>query len=134
MTEKIKEIEKAEDKSGETTAREFRISTKNLFRINRIVVKAGILKDIKRIFIDARKNVPSEEEINAAQAATGFEIAEVVMKALDGAESEVYELLADLEGKTPKEVEEQDFFISVETIKFIFNSEQVKSFLTKFSE
>lgn len=110
-------------------SKDIKLGTKNLFRINRMINKAGLFDTIS----EAMEDISSAEDGQLAQFKTGVLIFRAISELADKSEDELYELVADLEGITIEEVEERDFMDTVETIESIIRSDRVMGFIKKFN-
>lgn len=104
--------------------KDVKLSTKNMFKVVKIIDKTEIFEEIGELY--------SSMADESNQESLGFAITRAIIKALDKAENELYELIADIEGKTPEEIEEQDFVDTIETIESIIMSEKVQGFIKKY--
>lgn len=115
-------------------AKEFKFKTRHLFKILKVVNKTNILNDFKELWLEANAGDASKEELQKIQNEAGFDAAILALESLDKAEAEIYDLLADLEGKTTEEIEEQDAMETIESVTSIIQSDTVQGFLKRFTE
>ena len=108
----------------------YTFKTKHLFKILRIVNKTNIANSFKDLWMNIDSG-DKKEDIEKAQEAIGIELGILLIESLEEVEHELYDLLADLEGKTPEEIENQDVDETIDAIMSIAKSDTVKSFLDK---
>lgn len=113
---------------------ELKLKTKQLFMVLRIVRKTGVIKDLRSFMTNNEVKGLSAEEVEAKQEDKGFAILEAVIENLDKAEQDIYNLIADLEDKTPEEVEDQDPLLTVNVIKELISSKLVQNFIKQVTE
>lgn len=111
--------------------KEVKVTTKNLMSILKIVNRTDILEDVVGIQSEMSAKGLSEEELVAKQEAAGFAMFDILFKAIEHAEEDLYELIADIDGKTPEEVEAQDAELTLDTLESLVNSKLVQRFLKK---
>lgn len=108
------------------------IKTKVLFKLLKLVKKIGILDEIKSLFRvvnDAKK-----EDLEKMQEEAGIDLVIKIVSNLDITETEVYDLLADIEEKTIDEIKEQDLNNTIDILKELFTSSVFRSFLSSISK
>jgi hypothetical protein len=98
------------------------IKTKHMFQLSRIINKMGLGEDIKMIMEETEK-----EKVN--ESALGYKIVMALASKLHMAEAEVMTLLADISGKTRKEIEDQAPKETFDMIRAILSEEGVLDFL-----
>lgn len=123
----------------ETTNIELRdLQSKDIFPMSRIISKIGI-KEFKSCFEseDVQKMISSGSD-DAAVEKIGLsimvDIAGVVLSNVSLAEHDIYSLLADLSGKTEKEIEELDMVVFAEMIIDVVKKDQFKDFIKVVSK
>lgn len=104
------------------------IKTKHLFKIIKVLKKTGVLENMKDMYSQDTKG-KTPDEISAMQENVGIEIMMGVIGGLEYAEKDIYELLGDIQGKKPKEIEEQDPSLTIDAIKEIIQNEAFVGFL-----
>lgn len=109
------------------------IKTKHLFKILTIIKKTGVLDKIKDFYSQVNNQSKGEkpkEDLKSLQTELGIDIMVAIVGGLDGAENDIYELLADIDGKEVRDIQEQDPNLTIEAIKEIVGSDVFKSFLS----
>ena len=101
------------------------LKTKDMFTLSAIVDKMGLDEDIKEI-LSARKNKKgfSDEEM-------GEKLIFSIVKKMYKAKVEITQLLADISGKSIKDVENLQLSETIELIKKLLQEEGVMSFLSQ---
>lgn len=100
------------------------LKTKDMFTLSAIVDKMGLDEDIKEI-LSARKNKKfSDEEM-------GEKLIFSIVKKMYKARVEITQLLADISGKSIKDVENLQLSETIELIKKLLQEEGVMSFLSQ---
>lgn len=117
------------------TNKKVMLQTKDLFKVLAIVRKTGVLSQLKETILKGNKIEAglSDAEIARRQEDLGFNIVILIVENLDKAEDEIYELLANLSGKTSLEIQEQDPMETLEVLKEIMDNGAVKTFLAKMT-
>lgn len=100
--------------------------TQDLFPLTRIIKKMNIKSDIKAIAKDL--NGLSDEEKLKAKDSLNIDLMMLFIENIGSAEKEIYKLLANLSGKTEKEIAEQKLIETIDMLKAIFNDDQFDDF------
>lgn len=98
------------------------IKTKHIFQLSRIVDKMGLEEDIKAIMLDTNKKDVDESVL-------GYKIVMALGKKLHMAEAEVMKLLADVSGKSEKDIQDQSPKETFGMIRALLSEEGVLDFL-----
>jgi len=98
------------------------IKTKHIFQLSRIVDKMGLDEDIKDIMAVTKKKKVDESEL-------GYKIVMALGRKLHMAEAEVMTLLADISGKSSKDIEDQSPKETFGMIRELLSEEGVLDFL-----
>jgi len=104
------------------------LKTADLFSLSKIIKKMDIKRDIKALTKDIT-GVTEAEKIKAEQALQ-IDLLMLFVDNLGSAEKEIYKFLADVENKTPKEIEDMELDKFVELIKELFAQESLTSLFT----
>lgn len=111
------------------------LKTQHMFKLLKISKKTGLFDNVKEIYKKhASKSFKTKEEVAAAQQELGMDLMMTILSNLDLAEHEIYDLIADVEGKTVDEISTQEPTKTMESIKSILCDEGFKSFLTFFTK
>lgn len=102
------------------------LQTSDLFPLTRIIKKMNIKNDIKTLTKDITSL--SDEEKLKAQDALNIDLVLLFIENIGNAEKEIYKFLANLSGKTEKEISEQRIAETISMIEAIFNDDQVGDF------
>jgi len=104
------------------------LKTADLFSLSRILKKMNVKEDIKKV----SKNVTGLTEENKAKAeqAMQIDLLMIFVENIGSAEKEINKLLADLTGKTAKEIEDLGLTELISLFKELMSQEGVGSFLS----
>lgn len=108
------------------------IKTKVLFKLLKLVKKIGVLDEIKSLFRVVSNT--KKEDLEKLQEEAGIDLVIKIISNLDTTETEVYDLLADIQEKTADEIKEQDLDITINTLKELFMGPVFRSFLSSISK
>jgi acyl-CoA reductase-like NAD-dependent aldehyde dehydrogenase len=100
------------------------LKTKDMFTLSAIVDKMGLDEDIKEILSARKKKNFNDEEM-------GEKLIFSIVKKMYKARAEITQLLADISGKTIKDVENLQLKETIELIKKLLQEEGVLSFLSQ---
>jgi acyl-CoA reductase-like NAD-dependent aldehyde dehydrogenase len=100
------------------------LKTKDMFTLSAIVDKMGLDEDIKEILSARKKKSFSDEEM-------GEKLIFSIVKKMYKARAEITQLLADVSGKSIKDVENLQLSETIELIKKLLQEEGVMSFLSQ---
>jgi acyl-CoA reductase-like NAD-dependent aldehyde dehydrogenase len=100
------------------------LKTKDMFTLSAIVDKMGLDEDIKEILSARKKKNFNDEEM-------GEKLIFSIVKKMYKARAEITQLLADISGKTIKDVENLQLSETIELIKKLLQEEGVLSFLSQ---
>ena len=98
------------------------IKTKHIFQLSRIIDKMKLSEDIKEIFAETKKK-------NVDESSLGYKIITALGSKLHMAEAEVMTLLADISGKSKKDIEDQSPKETFGMIRELLSEEGVLDFL-----
>lgn len=101
------------------------LKTKDMFTLSAIVDKMGLDEDIKEILAARKKKTG----VNAEEM--GEELIFSIVKKMYKARAEITQLLADVSGKSIKDVENLQLGETIELIKKLLQEEGVMSFLSQ---
>ena len=101
------------------------LKTSDLFILSKIIKKMDIKSDIKALSQDLVGKT-DEEKIKAEQGLQ-IDLLMLFTENIGSAEKEIYNLLADLEGKKPKEIEDMELAGFIVLIKELFEQESLTS-------
>jgi hypothetical protein len=100
------------------------LKTKDMFTLSAIVDKMGLDEDIKEILSARKKKSFNDEEM-------GEKLIFSIVKKMYKARAEITQLLADVSGKSIKDVENLQLSETIELIKKLLQEEGVMSFLSQ---
>lgn len=100
------------------------LKTKDMFTLSAIVDKMGLDEDIKEILSARKKKNFNDEEM-------GEKLIFSIVKKMYKAKVEITQLLADISGKSIKDVENLQLSETIELIKKLLQEEGVMSFLSQ---
>lgn len=100
------------------------LKTKDMFTLSAIVDKMGLDEDIKEILSARKKKTFNDEEM-------GEKLIFSIVKKMYKARAEITQLLADISGKSIKDVENLQLGETIELIKKLLQEEGVMSFLSQ---
>lgn len=100
------------------------LKTKDMFTLSAIVDKMGLDEDIKEILSARKKKNFNDEEM-------GEKLIFSIVKKMYKAKVEITQLLADISGKSIKDVENLQLKETIELIKKLLQEEGVLSFLSQ---
>lgn len=100
------------------------LKTKDMFTLSAIVDKMGLDEDIKEILSARKKKSFNDEEM-------GEKLIFSIVKKMYKARVEITQLLADISGKSVKDVENLQLSETIELIKKLLQEEGVMSFLSQ---
>jgi hypothetical protein len=100
------------------------LKTKDMFTLSAIVDKMGLDEDIKEILSARKKKNFNDEEM-------GEKLIFSIVKKMYKARAEITQLLADVSGKSIKDVENLQLSETIELIKKLLQEEGVMSFLSQ---
>lgn len=100
------------------------LKTKDMFTLSAIVDKMGLDEDIKEILAARKKKNFNDEEM-------GEKLIFSIVKKMYKAKVEITQLLADISGKSIKDVENLQLKETIELIKKLLQEEGVLSFLSQ---
>lgn len=100
------------------------LKTKDMFTLSVIVDKMGLDEDIKEILSARKKKNFNDEEM-------GEKLIFSIVKKMYKARAEITQLLADISGKSIKDVENLQLGETIELIKKLLQEEGVLSFLSQ---
>lgn len=100
------------------------LKTKDMFTLSAIVDKMGLDEDIKEILSARKKKSFNDEEM-------GEKLIFSIVKKMYKARAEITQLLADISGKSIKDVENLQLKETIELIKKLLQEEGVLSFLSQ---
>ena len=100
------------------------LKTKDMFTLSAIVDKMGLDEDIKEILSARKKKSFNDEEM-------GEKLIFSIVKKMYKAKVEITQLLADISGKSIKDVENLQLKETIELIKKLLQEEGVLSFLSQ---
>ncbi|NBK22325.1 MAG: hypothetical protein EOM68_09885 [Spirochaetia bacterium] len=98
------------------------IKTKHIFQLSRIIDKMKLSEDIKDIVAETKKK-------NVDESSLGYKIITALGSKLHMAEAEVMTLLADISGKSKKDIEDQSPKETFGMIRELLSEEGVLDFL-----
>jgi hypothetical protein len=98
------------------------IKTKHIFQLSRIIDKMKLSEDIKDIVAETKKK-------NVDESSLGYKIITALGSKLHMAEAEVMTLLADIFGKSRKDIEDQSPKETFGMIRELLSEEGVLDFL-----
>lgn len=100
------------------------LKTKDMFTLSAIVDKMGLDEDIKEILSARKKKNFNDEEM-------GEKLIFSIVKKMYKAKVEITQLLADISGKSIKDVENLQLSETIELIKKLLQEEGVMNFLSQ---
>ena len=105
------------------------LKTKHAFKLLVIVKKANMIDTLKGI-MKSNSLIQNEDEKIRQQKANelGLEFIMELIEKLPLIEKDLYELLGEVKGKTPVEIQEQSLNETIDDIKEIFSDSQINSF------
>ena len=115
------------------------LQSKDVFLMSRIISKIGI-KEFKSCFEteEVQKLIAEDADAEASVERIGLsvmvDIAGVVLSNVTHAEQDIYSFLADLSGKTVKDIAELDMVVFAEMIIDVVQKDQFKDFIKVVSK
>jgi hypothetical protein len=104
------------------------LKTSDLFSLSKIIKKMNIKEDIKALVKNVTGMKPEERQI--AEQTMQTDLVMLLIENIGNAEKEVYKLLADISGKTVKEIEDMNIDNFINMIKEIFSQDGIGNFLS----
>jgi len=105
-----------------------KLKTSDIFALSRIVKKMDIKKEIALVAKDVSGF--SDDEKAKAEATMQTNLILIFVENLFSAEKEIYKLLADVTGSTPKIIEDMELPLFMALIQELFSQEGIGSFLS----
>lgn len=112
-----------------------KLETADMFTVLKITKKTGLFDRLGSILQENQvsKNA-TKEEVKHSQMVLGMELMGAIINNIDKAEKEIYDLVGKVQGISAKEVAKQSPVKTMEVIKFITQSEELKAFMGFFTK